>query len=281
VTFKPRVTRPELPLEDVIAALASSDINPKELAPEELDTYRRQLTAVTKMVGAKMAETSTKEHSYDNDVVTAYIDKVLEDGFNLVATELSTEPELIEAQRLKRWAGLIAERVELSPFGSREFKIYSLRLLRSNIAKVKTLHDLRRAVVLMIEPLRLYRQHRALLDQLDADSIETMKYISSLLVDIEQKDKVLADRKRVIDEILAVYSEDDGDIALLRNIESAKTQHRLSDTEAAGWFGCTRRRLQSLREKLISSAPQEESLLMLEQDSNGGDLQGTAVALCS
>jgi len=262
--FKPRNTRPELPLDDVVSALASNDTKPKELGPEELETYRRQLSALKKMVGVKMAETATKEHNYDEAVLTAYIDKVLEDGFNLIETELSDSPELIEAQRLKRWADLIAERVELSPFGSRKFKVHPLRLLRSNIAKARTLHDLRQAVAQMIGPLELYREYCALQEELAADNKETMKYVESLLIEIEQKDKLLGERKRVINEILAVYSEDDSEIALLRNIENAKRQHKLSDTEAAAWLGLNRRKLQSLREKLVPVEDEEDSLLVLD-----------------
>ena len=269
MAFKPLNTRPELPLDDVIFALSSTDITPKELNPEELQAYQRQLSRVSTMIAARMAETSTKEHNYDDDLVTAYIDKVLEDGFSLKETELSSTPELMEAQRLKRWRGLIAERVELSPFSAKKFKVHSLRLLRSNIAKAKTLLDLRQAVAQMIGPLELYREHCAEREQLAADSRETMKYIESLLVQIEHKDKLLAERKRVIDEIFAVYSEDDNDIALLGNIENAKKQHNMSDTQAAALFGVSRRRLQTLREKLV--AVDDEELLVLDEESSRED----------
>lgn len=114
MTFKPRHTRPEFPLDDVIAALVNNGTNPKDLSAEELQTYRRQLSAVGKMVGAKMADTATKQHEYDEALVTSYIDLVLENGSRLVETPLSAKPELIDAQRLKRWADLIPERVELS-----------------------------------------------------------------------------------------------------------------------------------------------------------------------
>jgi hypothetical protein len=271
MAFRPLNTRPELPLDDVITALASNGTNPKELSPEDLVTYRKQLSAAKKMIGAKMAETATKEHNYDEAFVTAYIDKVLDDGFSLIETKLSAERELVEAQQLKRWANLIAQRVELSPFGSKKFKIHSLRLLRSDIAQAKTLHHLRQAVAQMLGPLELYREHRAERERLAADREETMKEFESLLVDIERKDKLLAERKRVIDEILAVYSEDDNDLALLRNVENAKNQLNLSDAQAAALFGVNRRRLQTWREKLIPLDEGEELLLVADEESSGED----------
>jgi len=272
MSFKPRQTRTKPPLEDVISELASFEFNLADAGEEEIATYRSQLAKLRKMTGAKMAKTATKEHDYDDAAVTAYIDRVLERGFNLVATELSDAPELIDAQNLRRWCDLIAERVELSPFGSKTFKIRPLRLLRSNISKAKTLLELRRATAQMIGPLGLYRELCAEQEQQEAASRETMKEIESLLLEIEAKDKLLAERKRVIDEILAVYSEDDSEMALLRNIENAKKQHKLSDTEAAGWFGLNRRQLQRLREKLAPFGGQEERLLLPESQAGEDSL---------
>jgi hypothetical protein len=271
LTFKPRNARAELPLDDAINALVSSDANPKEMGAEQRRAYQKQLSSMMKIARAKMAETSTKENDYDEAIVTAYIDKVLEDGFALIKTELSSQPGLEDAQRIKRWAELIGERVELSPFGKKQFKVQSLRLLRSNIAKATTLSDLRQAVILMIGPLEFYREYLAEREQLAADSKETMNYFGTLLIDIAEKDKLLAERGRVLKEILAVYSEDDSDHAVLRNIESAKKQHNLSDTEAAAWYGVSRRRLQTLREKLIPLDDEEDALLVraefAEEDS--------------
>lgn len=262
MSFTPRQTRTKPPLEDLISDFASFEFNLADAGEEDIAAYRNQLAKLRKMTGAKMAKTATKEHDYDDAVVTAYIDEVLENCFSLVATELSDAPELIDAQNLKRWADLITERVELSPFGSKTFKIHPLRRLRSNISKAKTLLALRQAAVLMIGPLELYRERCAEQEQQEASSRETMKEIESLFREIEARDMLLAERKRVIDEILAVYSEDDSELALLQNIESAKKQHKLSDTEAAGWFGLNRRQLQRLREKLIPFGDEEATLLV-------------------
>ena len=258
MSFTPK--QPELSAIDAILYNLSNDCtDPKQLSQEELTAYRLSLQAIKKAVGVKMAETSTKEHIYDLEEVTEYIDSILEDGFNLIETELSDYPEFIDAQKLTRWSDLIAERVAASKFGSKQFKIHSLRLLRSNIARSKTMHELRQAVTMMIGPLQLWNDHCMLVQrtspkQQAIDNKDTDQYIDSLLLEIEAKDKLLGERKRVIDELLSVYSEDDSDFALLRNIENAKTEHNLSDTQAAKMFGCSRKKLLTLRERIELNA---------------------------
>lgn len=262
MSFKPK--QPELAPLDVILYDISNDVTDvKNLSQEQLAAYRLNLLAIKKAVGAKMAETSTREHIYDIDEVTEYIDTILEDGYNLQATELSDEPQFVDAQRLTRWADLIAERVEASMFGAKQFKIYSLRLLRSKIAKAKTLHDLRQAVTLMIDPLQLWRDHCVLVQKTSAkqvaiDNEETDQYIDDLLLEIEAKDKLLAERKRVLDEILTVYNEQDEDLLLLSNIESAKKEHNLSDEQAGKLFGRSRKQVRLLRERVtIITTPEQ------------------------
>jgi hypothetical protein len=258
MSFTPK--QPELSAIDTILYNLSNDgTDPKLLSQEELAAYRLSLAAIKKAVGAKMAETSTKEHIYDIDEVTEYIDAILKDGFNLNETELSDYPEFIDAQKLTRWSDLIAERVEASMFGAKKFKVHSLRFLRTNIARSKTLHDLRQAVTMMIGPLQLWNDHCVLVQktshkQVAIDNKETDQYIDSLLLEIEEKDKLLAQRKRVIDEIYSVYSESDSDIDTLRNIESAKKEHNLSDTQAAKMFGISRTKLTALRESIDLNA---------------------------
>lgn len=253
--------QPELsPLETVLHQLSNDGTDPKSLTEEQLKAYRLDLAAIKKAVGAKMAETSTKEHIYDIEEVTEYIDSILEDGFNLIETELSDYPEFIDAQKLTRWSDLIAERVAASPFGAKKFKIHSLRFLRANIARSKTMHELRQAVRMMIGPLQLWNDHCVLVQktsrkQVAIDNKETDQYIDSLLIEIEEKDKLLAQRKRVIDEICSVYSEGDSDIELLRNIESAKKEHNLSDTQAAKMFGISRTKLNALRKSTVLNTP--------------------------
>ena len=267
--FTPK--QPELsPLETILYQLSNDGTDPKSLTKEQLKAYRLDLAAIKKAVGAKMAETSTKEHNYDDDEVTEYIDSILEDGFKLIETELSDYPEFIYAQKLTRWADMIAERVEASLFGAKKFKIHSLRFLRTNIARSKTLHELRQAVTMMIGPLQLWNDHYVLVQktsrkQVAIDNKETDQYIDSLLIEIEEKDKLLAQRKRVIDEIYSVYSEGDSDIELLRNIESAKKEHNLSDTQAAKAFGISRTKLTALRESIdLNASPADHDAVVVQ-----------------
>lgn len=268
MTFTPNNTPPPKPLDEVIFGLTTDCTDPSALSQADLEAYRLQLAHIKKLCGTKMAETSTKQHFYDDADISAYIDAILEDGYNLQETELSDYPEFVDAQRLKRWSALIGERVELSCFGSKNFRVHSLRLLRSNIATAKTLHDLRKAVTLMISPLDLWNQHESLVQQYSPKNLakndkETDSYIDSLLIEIESKDKLLAERKRVIDSMLTVYQESDEDIAVLRNCESAKVEHNLSDTQAAELFGISRKKLLRLRADIdLNAAPSADSIVV-------------------
>jgi len=251
-------------LEYIIEALKLDSADSKELTPEQLEERRKQLNVIGKLVSQKMSETSTKDHNYDINAISEYIQDILEQGFKGIPTELSDYPEFVDAQHLKRFKDLIEHYVELSDFGSKNFKIHSLRLLRSNIAKAKTLHELRQAVLLMISPLELYREHIALLEKYSPANIvlaqkEETKYIESLCLEIEELQSLCDERKRVIDSLLECYEEDDSDIALLRNIESAKRQHKLSDTDAAKMFGVSRKKLLTLRENIKLNAKEDNT----------------------
>lgn len=255
MSFVPSNSPTPTPLDLILSALTTDCTDPKSLSQEELAVYRLQLAAVKTLVGTKMAETSTKEHNYADDAIVAYIDEILEDGFNLIETELSDYPEFVDAQRLKRWSKLIGERVEASVFGSKKFKIHSLRLLRSNIASAKTLHDLRKAVTMMISPLQLWRDHVALMDAtsdkaVNAANAENDKYIDSLLLENEALRDVAVERKRVIDSMLTCYDEVDEEIALLQRCEGAKKEHNLSDAQLCDMFNISRSKLHKLRKDI-------------------------------
>lgn len=258
MSFVPSIAPATKPLDHILAALTTDSTDPKALSQADLEIYRLQLAAVKKLIGTKMAETSTKEHNYDDDAIVAYIDDVLEDGYNLNETELSDYPEFIDAQRLKRWSTVIAERVEASRFGSQKFKIHSLRLLRSNIASAKTLHDLRKAVTMMISPLELWREHLKLVD-LNRKSVKKVttefeSQLTTILLENEALVKVAAERKRVIDSLLSCYNEVDTNIALLQKCDSAKKEHNLSDAQVCDMFGLSRNKLNTLRKDIDLNA---------------------------
>lgn len=228
---------------------------------DEVSAGRRFLSNLLKEAATKMAETSTKVHEYDDVEVEAYIDRILENGFKLEETTLSDVADFEEAQKLKRWCDLIGERVENSELGAEKWKAKPLRFLRSAIAQAKTLHELRQAVNEMIGPLQLWRDHQVLLGatsdkQVALENKEAMKYTESVLLELEDMTKLAEERGRVVNEMLTFYSEADGNIALLRNCESAKKEHHLSDQQAAQLFGISRTKLLKLRTQIILSEQQ-------------------------
>lgn len=272
MSFVPSDSPTPTPLDLILSALTTDCTDPKSLSQEELAVYRLQLAAVKQLVGTKMAETSTKEHNYSDEAIVAYIDDILDDGFNLLETELSDYPEFIDAQRLKRWSALIAERVEASVFGSKKFKIHSLRLLRSNIASAKTLHDLRKAVTMMISPLELYRSHLKLVD-VDRKAVAkaTNSYESKLTAILLENEALRAEAveaKRVVDSMLTCYADVDENIALLKQCEGAKKEHNLSDIQVCEMFGLSRNKLNTLRKDIDLDAmlPQPTEIVVQPHD---------------
>ena len=225
---------------------------------DELSAGRRFLSTLLKEAATKMAATSTKVHEYDDVEVKAYIDRILENGFKLEMTNLSDFSDFEDAQKLKRWSELIGESVEASEFSAQKWKAKPLRLLRSAIAQAKTLHELRQAVNAMIGPLQLWREHQALLkatspEQLAVENEAAMKELETVLLELEDMTELAKERGRVINELVSCYSEDDSDIALLRNCETAKKEHYLSDQQAAQMFNISRTKLLRLRTEITFS----------------------------
>lgn len=258
MSFKP-LDMPERSVRSEIHYLIAQDFASvdKSDASAVLET-RRHLARIMKDVAKKMAQTSSRDHTYDDDEVKAYIDRILVNGFNLIETSLSDFSDFEDAQRLKRWSDLIGERVEASEFSAKKWTAKPLRSLRSAIAQAKTLHELRQAVNGMVAPLELWRDHQALLEaaspkQVALENKEAMKYMESVLLELEEMTKLAEERVRVINELLSSYSEDASDIALLRNCEMAKKEHSLSDQEAAKVFGISRTKLLKLRTEISIS----------------------------
>lgn len=261
MSFKPSEMPVRSPRSEILFQLESDSIKPGTSDPDDLLAYRRFLSNLVKAAAAKMAETSTKVHDYDDDEVETYIDRILENGFNLEETNLSNVSDFEEAQKLKRWSDLIGERVEVSEFGAKNFKAKPLRTLRSAIAQAKTLHELRQAVNGMIGPLQLWRDYQTLLEatspkQVALENKEAMKYTESVLLELEKMTALAEERGRLLSELVTCYSEDDSDIALLRNCEMAKKEHCLSDQQAAQMFGISRTKLLKLRTEITLSEPQ-------------------------
>ena len=261
MSFKPSEVHVRSIQSEILYLLEKEVKEVNKSDPDQVLAGRRFLSKLIKVAGTKMAETSTKEHNYDEKEVEAYIDHILAHGFNLIETNLSDFSDFEDAQKLKRWPELIRERVEASEFSTQKWKAKPLRLLRPAIAQAKTLHELRQAVNRMIGPLQLWREHQALLEatspeQLALEHREASKELESILLESESHRKLANERGRVINELLSFYSEDDSDIALLRNCETAKKKYDLSDQQAAQMFGISRTKLLKLRTEITFSEPQ-------------------------
>ena len=227
------------PVDSLVQELNSLCVDVTTLGEEELKTYRLQLAKIKTLAGGLMAETSIKEHHYNTNEVREYINQILIDGYNLKPTELSTHPKFKDAQKLRRFTTIITECVELSPFSANNCTITDLQGLRKNIAASKTLHELRQAVKLMIEPLAYtlaYQDESDLIDELTDE--------------VDRLTQVAEERKRVIDELVGCYEDVDQDVQTLKLCEAAKKQHNLSDEEAAKVGGISRKKLLRLRKDI-------------------------------
>lgn len=219
-----------------------------EMSPEELSSHRLDILILQRHLKLKLAETAAQEPgNYEDEAVRAYIAQILNNGFNLNATALSAAPEFRDAQKLKHFKDFIQEIVESSPFGEKQFKIHELRLQRSAIARSKTLHDLRRNVDLMIGPLKLYRELEELKAVAEQDDKARIAEISVLLEDIEEKDSIIVEQKRMLSEVMSLYEPASDKAELLQQIEDFKALCQCSDKEAAKVFNMSDRTIRRLR----------------------------------
>ena len=238
------------PVDVVVQELASLHVDTTMMDDNALRVYRLQLNKIKTLSGGLMAKTSTKKHDYNTKEVEAYIKQILSDGYALKATELSSNPAFVEAQKINRFSDLIKECVKSSPFGT-SFNVPHLKGLCKHIASSNTLHELRQAVKLIIEPLRYFREQE-----------DQSELIDQLTTEVDELSSIADERKRVIDEIVGAYEDADKDVQTLRLCESAKLLHGLSDEEAAKVGGISRKKLLSLRKNitLSNSCIEEETL---------------------
>lgn len=69
---------------------------------------------------------------------------------------------------------------------------------------------------------------------------------------IEKQDRQireLLEYKRLQEELFGIVFEDDKELKLLSDIENAKLKHDLTDVQVCSMFDCSRRKLQTLRDK--------------------------------
>ena len=69
-------------------------------------------------------------------------------------------------------------------------------------------------------------------------------------IDVQDKQiKELLEYKRIQEELFDIVFEEDVELKLLSDMENAKVKHNLSDVQICKMFDCTRRKLQTLRDK--------------------------------
>lgn len=219
----------------------------------EAKEYRKKILTLSKQCKTALSDTSTKNHDYDETEVSLYVQRVLEDGYNLQPTKLSSNESLIDAQHLTWWKELIKGCVQNSQFGETKFKIEALSYQRSAIENASTLHELRQAIRAMIGPLSMYREYNA-----PVELEYTLCTEEQLILENEQLNLELKEKTRMLSEITKLYDEPlkvrKGKIDLVASVEAYKEEHHCSDDDACSFFDISRSTLKRARKELTDMA---------------------------
>lgn len=152
--FRPRTASPTN--VECLRQIDAADV--EAMSETEISDHRVEIIRLRHHLNVKLGETATERAAAPDEAdVATHITRILEDGFRLLDTGLAQSGEFRDIQNDRRYASLIRVLVEASPFAEKRFKIHDLRLQRSEIARSKTIHELRQAVRRMIGPLRLHR----------------------------------------------------------------------------------------------------------------------------
>ena len=219
----------------------------------EVKEHRKAILAISKQCQKALAQTSQKEHKYDDALVVAYIQEILDRGFNLEETKLAYNKSFIEAQKLTRFKPLIKGCVQNSKFSYDSFKIKDLLHQRNNIEQSSTLHELRQNVKAMIGPLRMYRE--------SIKEPEPIQYEltteEQLIIEVEQLRQELAEKNRIIAEITKLYDQPLIELKskeeTIKAIADFKQQHNCNDEEACKVFKISRATLKRMRSEVKDS----------------------------
>lgn len=230
------------------------------MSPSEVKEHRNKIIALNKQCKEALAQTSLKEHNYDDSLVMNYIFKVLSAGYNLEETKLSQDKSLADAQKLTRWKALIKACVQNSEFSYANFKIKELLYQRNAIEHSRTLHELRQNVKAIIGPLKMHREYNK--------PEQTIEYEIStedkLLIEVEQLKAVVVEQRRVIDAITDVYN--DGVmkgldvVRKVKAIDAFKQEHNCSDEQACKVFNISRMTLSRYRKDMENAVDRESPI---------------------
>lgn len=168
--FRPRNARPT----NVETIQSIDAANVPDMSSEELTGHRASIIQLKVHLTSKLAETAAKKDvAHDRAEISAYITKILEDGFNLLSMPLGAEPGFRDLQKIRAFKPLIAAAVDASPFSKKKFRVHELRFQRGAIARSKTIHELRQNVDLMIGPLKIHRELEAMKEPTNHNPIKT------------------------------------------------------------------------------------------------------------
>lgn len=244
-------------LQEVLNSLDMVDIDSKDTDSHVLKVLRIKLQTAKQKIGKLMADTSTKDYNqilaeFEDGEIEEYITDILESTWEADASKARSFYDYEDIQNLRCLGDKIKTALEASPFGIKNFKIKHLQSLRTKLAASKTIHELRQNCKIMAAQLEYYRASEAAIEELT----ETTKWLSK---EIENLHSVAEEAYRVVNGVVPFYDASMDDIALLKNIESAKRNNKLSDTEAAKLFGVSRTKLLTLRKDIhIESLTDEE-----------------------
>lgn len=244
-------------LQEVLNSLDMVDIDSKDTDSHILKVLRIKLQTAKQKIGKLMADTSTKDYNqilaeFEDGEIEEYITDILESTWEADASKARSFYDYEDIQNLRCLGDKIKTALEASPFGIKNFKIKHLQSLRTKLAASKTIHELRQNCKIMAAQLEYYRASEAAIEELT----EMNKWMSK---EIENLHSVAEEAYRVVNGVVPFYDASMDDIALLKNIESAKRNNNLSDTEAAKLFGVSRTKLLTLRKDIhIESLTDEE-----------------------
>lgn len=217
------------------------------MSDDQVKEHRKSILALTKQCNKALAETSQKEHDYDDSLVMDYIQQVLSNGHNLIETKLAHNKKLIDAQKLGRFKSMIKACVQNSDFSHNKFKIKELAYQRNEIEQSNTLHELRQNVKAIIGPLKMHREYNK-----EPEALEyALTTEDELIIEIEQLRLELAEKNRIIAEITNLYDQPLIDyknkIDTVKSIDDFKIVHNCNDEEACKVFNISRSTLKRMR----------------------------------
>lgn len=231
--------------EQIQQDFANRDIS--SFTDVQMREYQIELGKTQAILKQCFAATSKPKPVIDDVVVVDYINKILSDGFNLQSTAKSANRVMLDVQHVKSYKALIKSCVQNSAFSEQSFKVKGLHKQRNNIENAKTLHELRQAIDDMIPVLAVIRELTAIPEDSNMD-FSTME-IDYLIQENARLTEVVADKERVISEVLGLYNDDS--IMLPKKVTQTMELHSCSEVKACSILGISRTSLNRAKQNSV------------------------------